>query len=105
MVGQGDDLVLGELDGTGFVYADVSRLRGNDAFVVAEQGCDDRGIGLRPSDQEMDIRIGAGASLADLLFRTLAVDIRAIPGKLFQVAVCQGLEYEGMGTFCVIAGK
>ena len=101
--GQGEDLMAAVLDGARLVDIDVSRRRAEYALMRPQEGAEDRGIGLGPADEEMDLRLRRFTRETDQLRRPLAMRIGAVAGGLLQVGLLQSLQDGGMTAFEVVA--
>ena len=101
--GEGERLVAAVLHGAGLVDVDVGALRAEHALVRAEQGGDDRDIGLRAAHQEMDVGVGAVEDIADAPGGFLAVRILPVAQGLLQVRGLQRLQDLRTASFQIIA--
>ena len=102
---QGQDLVAGELDGPGLVGADVAGPGAEDALPGAEQGVDDKLIGLGAAHEKADPPLRAGAGGEDLLRGAPAVGVRAVARQGFQVRLHETAQDLRMGPGDVVTGK
>lgn len=102
---QGQDLVPTELDGTGLMQADMTRVCRDDALIRGEQRVDDRRIRLRAADEKIDIGLRALAGRPDLRTRRLADGIRAIAKHRHAIHFRKTLQYLRMSSFHVIRCK
>ena len=105
LLGQADDLVAGELDGTRLMTGHMAGGGGDDALPAAEHGGDDDGVGLGAAGDEEDVCLGAGAGGAYLLFCAGAVGVGAVAGHLLEVRFRQLLQDGGMRTLAVVVLK
>ena len=105
LLGQADDLVAGELDGTRLMTGHMAGGGGDDALPAAERGGDDDGVGLGAAGDEEDVCLGAGAGGAYLLFCAGAVGVGAVAGHLLEVRFRQLLQDGGMRTLAVVVLK
>ena len=105
LLGQADDLVAGELDGTRLMTGHMAGGGGDDALPAAERGGDDDGVGLGAAGDEEDVCLGAGAGGADLLLCAGAVGVGAVAGHLLEVRFRQLLQDGGMRTLAVVVLK
>ena len=105
LLGQADDLVAGELDGTRLMTGHMAGGGGDDALPAAERGGDDDGVGLGAAGDEEDVGLGAGAGGAYLLLCAGAVGVGAVAGHLLEVRFRQLLQDGGMRTLAVVVLK
>ena len=101
--GQGDDLVAGGLDGAGLVAVDVAADGGQNALPGAEDGGNDRGVGLGAAHQEVDIGLRRLAGGPDLLPGGVAVLVLAVAHGLHHIRFVQLCHQGGVGTLQIIA--
>lgn len=86
--GDCEHLMAGGFDGSRLVDVDVAGCGCYDAFVRAESGGDDCGVGLRAADEEMHVDVGILADLADEGACLGADSVVAVAGVL-QVGRCR----------------
>ena len=91
-VREGDDFVLGELDGTGFVDVDVAGGDAEDAFVLIEHGVDGGGVGLGAASEEEDLGVGEATGLADEGTGTVGILVEAVGDGTGGVVAHKGVE-------------
>ena len=100
-----EDLVPCELDGTRLMAVDMTGLYGNHALVHPKRRIDHRLIRLRTTGQEKDLRLRMPDKCADLLLRTVTVDIGAVARQLLHIRPCQCLQHLRMTALCIITCK
>ena len=105
LLGQADDLVAGELDGTGLMPGHMAGGGGEHALPAVEQGGNDDGVGLGAARDEGHICLGAGAGGADLLLCAGTVGVGAVAGHFLEVGLGQLLEDGRMRALAVIIFK
>ena len=102
---QGDDLVTGVLDGTGFVPGHMAGGSSHYALPPLQHGRDDDGVALGTAGDELHIGLRAGAGGADLLPGAGAVGVGAVAGDLFKVGLGQLLQNGGVCTLAIVVFK
>ena len=102
---QGDDLVAGVLDGTGFVPGHMAGGSSHYALPPLQHGRNDDGVALGTAGDELHIGLRAGAGGADLLPGAGAVGVGAVAGDLFKVGLGQLLQNGGVCTLAVVVFK
>ena len=102
---QGDHLVAGVLDGTGFMTGYMAGGSSHYALPPLQHGCDDDGVALCAAGDELHIGLRAGAGGADLLPGAGAVGVGAVAGDFFKVGLGQLLQNGGVCTLAVVVFK
>ena len=102
---QGNHLVAGVLDGTGFMTGYMAGGSSHHALPPLQHGRDDDGVALGAAGDELHIGLRAGAGGADLLPGAGAVGVGAVAGDLFKVGLGQLLQNGGMCTLAVVVFK
>ena len=102
---QGDDLVAGVLDGTGFVPGHMAGGSSHYALPPLQHGRDDDGVALGAAGDELHVGLRAGAGGADLLPGAGAVGVGAVAGDLFKVGLGQLLQNGGVCTLAIVVFK
>ena len=105
VLGQGNDLVAGVLDGTGLVPGHMAGGSSHHALPPLQHGRDDDGVALGAAGDELHIGLRAGAGGADLLPGAGAVGVGAVAGDLFKVGLGQLLQNGGVCTLAVVVFK
>ena len=105
VLGQGDDLVAGVLDGTCLVPGYMTGGSSHYALPPLQHGRDDDGVALGAAGDELHIGLRAGAGGADLLAGAGAVGVGAVAGDLFKVGLGQLLQNGGVCTLAVVVFK
>ena len=100
--GQGNDLVAGILNGTGFVCSHMAGSSSHHALPALQHGRNDDGVGLGAAGDEGHVCIRAAAGSADLCFGAGAVGVGAIAGHLFKVGLGQLLQDGRVCTLTVV---
>ena len=100
--GQGNDLVAGILNGTGFVCSHMAGGSSHHALPALQHGRNDDGVGLGAAGDEGHVCIRAAAGSADLCFGAGAVGVGAIAGHLFKVGLGQLLQDGRVCTLTVV---
>ena len=101
--GEGERLVAAVLHGAGLVDVDVGALRAEHALVWAEEGGDDRDVGLRAAHQEVHVGVRAVEDVADAPGGLRAVRILSVAQGLLQVCGLQRLQDLRTASFQIIA--
>ena len=99
------DLVTAAFNDSRLVHIDVSGVRGNDSLPGQEDRVDDCGICLGSADEEVDVRIGRVAGLADQVARTLAVVVGTVTACLLHVGGDQGIDDLLTRAFLIVTGE
>ena len=99
------DLVTAAFNDSGLVHIDVSGVRRNHALPGQEDRINDSGVCLGSADEEVDVRIGRAAGLADQVARTLAVLVGTVTACLLHVGGDQGVEYLLVCAFLIVTGE
>ena len=102
-ISDGDDLMLGELDGTGLVDVDMTRAHTDDTLVLIEHRVDGGSVGLGTSRQEEYLRVGHANGLADAVLGALGELVEAIGCGLGIVITHQVFQHFRMGPVVVVA--
>ena len=105
VLGQRQHLVAAGLDGAGLMGGDVARFGGDYTLVGAQDGTDDRFVGLRAADEEFHPRAGAGARPADEVPGLFTVGILSVAGRLLEIGRDKPGEDGGVRALRIIAGK
>ena len=93
----------GELHGACLVDVDMRRVAADDALVGLEHAIDDGGVGLRAAGEEVNLRVGSLASLADELAGMLAVAVVAIALRTLAVGGDEMAKHGVVGSVVVVA--
>ena len=102
---QRDDLVLGELYGTGLMDVDMTCVYTDDTLILIEHGVDGGGIGLRAARQEKYLGIGHPDSLTDAPLGTLRERVKTIGCGFLIVILDEVLQHFRVGTVVIITFK
>ena len=81
-VGDGDDLMLRELHGSGLMDVDMTTAHTDNTFILVEHRVDGGGIGLGATCQEEDLGIGHAAGFADTVLGPFAELVEAVGRRL-----------------------
>ena len=90
---------------SGLMHVDVSGVGSNDSLPGQQDRIDDRGICLRSTDQEMNVRFGRIASLSNQVTRALAVLVGTVATRLLHISGDQGVQYFLVRAFLIITGE
>ena len=82
--------------------ADVRGVGGNDGFPRPECGGDERQIGERAAEHEVNVSLRAGKACADGLRCRFAVVVAAIAGRGFQIGGLQRCQNGGMRALRIV---
>ena len=85
-IGEGDDLMLGELHGTCLMDIDMTAAHADDTLILIEHGVDGGGVGLGTTGEEENLGIWQAASLTDAVLGSLAKGVETI-GRGFGTVV------------------
>ena len=94
--------MAGMLDGTGFVYTDMTAVCRNHTLIWLQQRPDDNGIGLGAAGKKLYFRMPAVTCPADMFLGLCTDFIRAISWHRFLVRGCHSSKNGGMGTVLII---
>ena len=100
-----EDLVSCEFDGTRLMAVDMTGLHGDHALVHPKRRIDHRLVRLCATGQEKDFRLRMSDKCADLLLRTVTVDIGTVARQLLHIRPCQCLQHLRMTALCIITCK
>ena len=103
IVGQCDNLMLGELDGTSFMNVDMTGTDTENAFILIEHGVDGGGVGLRSAGKEENLSIGQTDGLTNKVLGVVGVGIEAVGGGTGVIMTDKGVEYKWMSAVVVVA--
>ena len=103
LLGQSDDLVAGELDGSRLVDVDVAGVSGDDPFPAPQERGDGHGVALGAAHQEIHVRLRLFAGGADLLPGGGAEAVLPVAWLGDQVGLLQPFQDAGMGPLGIVA--
>ena len=105
MLGEGQYLMSGVLDGTRLMDGDMAGLHRDGALIVCEHGGDDGGVGLRTAHEEVHLALRAVAGLQDFPLSALGIRVVAVAVQLLEIGLDEPLENLGVRTLGIIASE
>ena len=102
---QGQHLVAGVFDGSGFVHVDVARRSGNHALRAVEQPVDHHLVALCAANQKENIRLRVVDSGADFVLCPQGIFVLTVAHLLDKIRFDQGLQQLRMRAFGIVVFK